>query len=229
MPTHFDRRATILLLGALVGGVAGGLGVALAQDRLPGNTQAALPQRNLLVELRQVEQTEAQDQGAGVAIRSEGRLGGSADVRLHAGSQRREGDVMQQVRVLNGAQASMRLGQAMALQGWQLAWTPQGVQALPGTQWVEAVSGFVVRPAWPGGEQPVRVELSAEGGSLPADPAQPAPRRTQVLSTVQVPLGQWVEVARSGEAASTSERGVLSTRELQGRQRMVIELRITAP
>jgi hypothetical protein len=231
-PLHALGRGGAALLAAAA--LGGGLGAAAAQGRAPGPGGAALPLRNLLVEVRQSEHTRTQEQQAGVSsggvvVRSDGQVSGSAGVTLQAGSQARDGGVTQQVRVLNGAQASVRLSRALALQWWQVTWTPQGVQALPGVQWLEAARGFVVRPAWPGGDQPVQVEVSAEGARLQADPAAPGTDGRRVLTTVQVPLGQWVTIASSDDTAGRSERGVLSSREAQSARQEVVELRVTAP
>lgn len=212
------RSATVACLAA-----AAVLAPAQAQQRPAGTTEAALPARNLLVEVRQADQAQGQDHGGGldggsVVIRSDGRVQGSAGVTLQSRSQSRNAGLTQQVRVLNGARASVRLAQALPLQWWQVVWTPQGPQALPSTQWAEAVRGFVVQPAWAGGDQPVRVEISTEAGAA-----------GRVLTTVEVPLGQWVTVASSSDASQSSERGVLSSREVRRTQEQVVELRVTAP
>jgi hypothetical protein len=223
------RSATVAWLAA-----AALLAPAQAQQRPAGAAEAALPARNLLVEVRQADQAQGQDHGGGidggsVVIRSDGRVQGSAGVTLQSRSQSRNAGVTQQVRVLNGARASVRLAQALPLQWWQVVWTPQGPQALPSTQWAEAVRGFVVQPAWPGGEQPVRVEISTEAGAAGRVLDGSPTAASRVLTTVEVPLGQWVTVASSSDAAQSSERGVLSTREARHTQQRVVELRVTAP
>ena len=64
---------------------------------------------------------------------------------------------------------------------------------MPRTSYIERTRGFVVTPNWPGGRQPVQVDLKAtrpQGGQVEG--------QTQVFSTVQVALGDWITVARSG-------------------------------
>jgi hypothetical protein len=226
------RRGRSAVLACLLAAV--GVAPAPAQQRLPGSAQAALPLRNLLVEVRQSEQAQGQDRGGGldggsVVIRSDGRVQGSAGVTLQSRSQNRDAGTTQQVRVLNGARASVRLAQALPLQWWQVVWTPQGPQALPSTQWAEAVRGFVVQPAWAGEEQPVRVEISTEGGGAGRGLDGSQSTASRVLTTVEVPLGQWVTVASSSDAAQSSEHGVLSSREARRTQERVVELRVTVP
>ena len=53
--------------------------------------------------------------------------------------------------------------------------------------------------------------------------------RADVLTTLQLPLGQWVTIASSGEHAQARERGVASTRESSSDRRVVVQMRVTAP
>jgi hypothetical protein len=231
-PAFALRRGRSAALACVV--AAAVVAPAQAQQPPPGSAAVALPVRNLVVEVRQSDQAQGQERGGGldggsVVIRSDGRAQGSAGVTLQSRSQSRTAGVTQQVRVLNGARASVRLAQALPLQWWQVVWTPQGPQALPSTQWAEAVRGFVVQPAWAGGEQPVRVEISTEGGAPGRVLDGSPPPASRVLTTVEVPLGQWVTVASSSDATQSSERGVLSSREARRTQQLVVELRVTAP
>jgi hypothetical protein len=184
-----------------------------------------LPLRNLLVELRQSDASAVQREGAGVGgsvvIGSDGKLSGGAGIGAQARSRDAAGDSVQQVRVLNGGRAGVRLARAVPLEFVQIAWTPQGAQVLPSTLWTETGRGFVVQPRWPGGAAPVTVEVSAEGGA--------GSERSQVLTTVQLPLGEWVTIASSANSASERRGGAWSTHEVERSGSLVVQMRVTAP
>ena len=184
-----------------------------------------LPLRNLLVELRQSDASAVQREraaaGGSVVIGSDGHVSGGVGIGAQLRSRDAAGDSVQQVRVLNGGRAGVRLARAVPLEFVQIVWTPQGAQVLPSTVWTETGRGFVVQPRWPGGAAPVTVEVSAEGGG--------SAERAQVLTTVQLPLGEWVTIASS--AAGTSERrsGGWATHEVERSGSLVVQMRVTAP
>jgi hypothetical protein len=108
------------------------------------------------------------------------------------------------------------------------------------TVWIDLGQGMSVAPRWRGGRAPVVVELQAQsrqpmmaGGAGGAYGGQMDPdgqsRRIEVGSTLAVPLGEWVVVARSGSQVQRQQRGTLSTRELDEDQQAQLEIRITAP
>ena len=105
------------------------------------------------------------------------------------------------------------------------------------TTWIDLGQGLIVTPRWPGGRAPVTVELEARS----SEPAQPGGaysgqldpdgqvRRTEVSSTVSVPLGEWTVVARNGGQSSNTQSGTLSTRSLDESRSEQLEIRVTAP
>jgi hypothetical protein len=112
-------------------------------------------------------------------------------------------------------------------------WTPWGPAAAVRSQWLELVNGIEVQPRWPGGDAPVTVELAAQratpatGGWQGARPATAA--QWSVLTTVQLPLGEWVSVAQlqsasRGSAVSTGGFGAATA----SRQRS-LQLRVSLP
>ncbi len=115
------------------------------------------------------------------------------------------------------------------------------VNMVPQTVWIDLGQGLNVRPRWAGGHAPVVVELEAQarqpaqlgsqmggvyGGQIDPDGQT---RRIEVGSTLSVPLGQWVVVARSGGRVQGQQSGSLSTRDLDDSQSEQLEIRITAP
>lgn len=111
------------------------------------------------------------------------------------------------------------------------------IHIVPQTVWIDLGQGLVVTPRWPGGRAPVTVELEARS----SEPAQAGGaysgrvdpdgqvRRTELSSTVSVPMGEWTVVARNGGQASNTQSGTLSTRSLDESRSEQLEIRITAP
>lgn len=220
--------------------------LALLMPTAPAIAAERLPMRNLLVEVRQGDESQLRASGAGiqqgaVVIGPNGEASVRGGVTFEARGRNDARGSSQQVSVLNGGRASVRIGASVPMQWLQWAWTPDGPVVVAETGFVETGRGFVVQPRWPGGNAAVTVEVSTEAtdrasGGLPsrhAPDGQPLPegslQQAGVLSTLRLPLGEWVTVARAGESHSTSERGVVSTREVQRDRRFVLQMRVTAP
>ena len=194
--------------------------------------QAAPPQRNLSVEMRVSEdQAETQRDAQGSRSRSAAAAaaidaGGSVTVR--SGSSRQAADATQRVLVLNGGRASLRLAQGLQVDDTEVWWTPWGPGAAVRSQWVELVNGMEVQPRWPGGDAPVTLEIAAQSaGRATPNSGQPLPPQASVFTTVQVPMGEWVEVARlQGRQSSVSGGGFGAA--TSSRQRS-LQVRVSLP
>lgn len=203
------------------------------------------PRQNLWVELRWVESSVSAAAVAGVregavVVGTAGSVSPRGAVELSTRRRDEGAEQLQRLLVLNGSSASLQLSEQTPVE-----WLDYGVQlelnangnagpaqpgkayALPRRSMVEQTRGFSVSPHWPGGSQPVRVELKAQD-LAPAGPGAQAtvPARQQVLSTVQVPLGDWVTVARSGQGQQRQERGVISSRDAEARSLRELQLRV---
>ncbi len=200
------------------------------------------PAQNLWVEVRWVDSAVS---GAAVAGLSTGATvvgtAGSISARGGAGlsTQRRDEQQVQRLLVLNGHPASVRLTEQTPVQ-----WLDFGVQfdagganpgaganrgwAVPRHGVTEQTQGFSVTPHWPGGQQPVRVELRAQGsaGAMQGQQQGQAQSQAEVLSTVSVALGQWLTVARSGAATQRQERGIISSRSAEAQSARELQLRV---
>jgi hypothetical protein len=160
-----------------------------------------LPQRDLLIELREADASQAPAGAPGWSVRS-------AD----AGMARER--PAQQLRVHNGASASLRLTVTRPLQVWQAAPGALLPVPVPTTQWIAAGQRLTLQPRWPGGREPVSVAVNA--GSSHLDPSvapgsAELPQRTEahVATTVSAPLGQWVVLAATG--AGEDDANVVSS------------------
>lgn len=197
-----------------------------------GFVQAAPPQRNLSVEMRvSDDQADAQRDAQGsVTIGSRGgrpNVGGS--VTVQAGSSRQASDSTQRVLVLNGGRATLRLAQGLQVDDTEVWWTPWGPGATVRSQWVELVNGMEVSPRWPGGDAPVTLEIAAQSaGRATPNSGQPLPPQASVFTTVQVPMGEWVEVARMQGRQSTVSSGGGFGAATSSRQRS-LQVRVSLP
>lgn len=225
--------------------------ILMAATLAPARAES-LPQRNLLVEWRTSGQSQDARAGAGAGVttitRNVPTPGGGytvsttrrteTTVTFGAGSVQTQssGQGQQQMLVLNGGQARLFVGESRPFTVWQWGWgTPAGQPTAQPQVWGQTVfldlgQGLVVRPSWPGGQAPVRVELqatSAQRGT--AYEPDGTSRRAEVASTLLVPLGQWLVVARSGQRTEIDQAGTLSTRTLDRQDSGVLEIRITAP
>lgn len=190
----------------------------------PAKATKAGPPRDLLVELRQVEEG-----GGGYVVGT------------------RPGPPLlapQQVQVRNGERATLRLGQSIAVQWVKSARSHTGTLAAGGASatssgggvtqelmWMDAGQSLSVRPQWPGGQQPVTLEVEVQSAGVDphagamAGSNLPVQSRSQLATTVTAPLGQWVTVASSGAAP---QRGVYGS-EAAAEARRLLQLRVLAP
>jgi hypothetical protein len=223
---------------------------------LPASQAQASPALNLLVEWRIGGQASSQVRQSGiqsgrVIIDSRRGVIGQAGVSYGTTQIESSGHSVQQVMVLNGGRARLFFGSTQMVTTWQWAWTPggatggqpgDGAQAssftvVPQTVRVDLGQGLVVAPRWPGGRAPVTVELEARS----SEPAQPGSiqsgqidadgqiRRSELSSTVSVPLGEWTVVARNAGQSSRAQSARLSTRDVDESRSEQLEIRISVP
>jgi hypothetical protein len=114
------------------------------------------------------------------------------------------------------------------------AYSPS-IQAYSTTTWVDTGQGLRVRPSWPGGQAPVtltfdtRSDVSDASRALGSSGTELPPAQLQAESTLRVPLGRWVVVARTGGQQTQSQRGTHSTNELAQGGHTVLEIKVSLP
>jgi hypothetical protein len=196
-----------------------------------GFAQAAPPLRNLSVEMRvSDDQADAQREArGGVTVTNRGGrpdVGGS--VTVQSGSLRQGMDSTQRVLVLNGGRATLRMAQGMQVDDIEVWWTPWGPGVAVRSQWLELVNGMEVQPRWPGSDAAVLLEIAAQSaGRARPNSGQPLPPQANVFTTVQVPMGEWVEVARVQGRQSTVSGGGFNA-STSSRQRS-LQVRVSLP
>lgn len=190
--------------------------------------RAQLPQRDLQVSLRQVEES------SGAVVLS---------------TQTRPLFEMQQIQVRNGSQASLSVGQTLPMQ-----WV-QAVLALPAAHqasapaatppppnqrsggvvnqlvWLHAGQHLTVLPRWPGGKKDVLIDVEVQSSQVDArtGPELPAQTQNQVRTTLSAPLGQWVTLAVTGKSTPGGASYGTYGSEAATEPRRLLQLRVTAP
>jgi len=151
---------------------------------------AAPPAVHLQVELRFVDVATSEAANGAFVVGTRGgtaAAAGSYSVR----TERRAGDEVLQVSVLNGARATLHASRLRALPAgeWMMGGDRPGFAQT--RVWVEAGRGFTVQPRWPGGADAVQVEIGVEGDE-------------RVASRLTVAPGAWTTCARLGSGVSAT-------------------------
>lgn len=229
-----SAASRVALPAALLGASAALMAPAHAQG----------PKQNLQVELRWVESELSGATVAGVrdgstVVSTGGSVSARGGVTLSTENREQRQQLFPRLLVLNGAQASFTMTESTPIQWVDVALDRQQgerdrVVVVPRQGLAERVRGIVVRPNWPGGRNPVNVEVRASdqaqmpssgayGTSLPDAQQRPS---TDVLSTVQAPLGIWVTIARTGSVTASASRNVYSTRDAEVQKLRELQLRV---
>jgi hypothetical protein len=177
-----------------------------APDLIASSTP--LPLRNVLIEVRQVQQTQAQNSdtqvrgsvGVGVGVDAGSGAWGQGQIQARQGQSQRSGTATQQVLVLNGRSARVAVATQVPLRVLQTYVRNGAVVAVAGTLILEAGTGFSATPRWDGSDR-VELEISAaqtlQGGQTLRGDAPNALQSAHTSSLLVVPLDTWVTVAES--------------------------------
>ena len=198
-------------------------GGTFAKDKpKPEPAKPELPKRDLMVELRQVE--DGQASGYTVGTQSQ-----SAPWPAQA------------VRVRNGEKASVRMGQAMPVQWVQSVSAQSAGMTAPGVNvrssggsvnqamtWMNAGQSIEITPRWTGGKEDVALEVEVQTSAIGDQAASGLPKQSQsqLATTVTAPMGIWVIIASSGGAVAA--KGSYGS-ETGNEVRRTIQVRVTAP
>ncbi|UUX96345.1 hypothetical protein [Aquabacterium sp. J223] len=229
-PPPWHRRRLIAWLG--VAGLS-----------LPAVAQPRLPAVNLLLSWEVVEGQAAAaglSTGGGWAVSTQGMAGAQPGAVLRSAPTDRSAGV-QRLRVVNGGQATARLGRPVQVVWAEGLRTPDGDVGVLRQAWTEAVTALTLRPVWPGGQAPVALSVSAvlpqgrETGEMASMARLGGPERrdrppahAQVETQLLLPMGEWVTLADLGPAPVHTAPGELSTRSVARRAGPVLRVKVEA-
>jgi hypothetical protein len=192
-----------------------------------GPTVPTLPAVNLTVEVRVIDEAQA---------------AGRASVTLSTRPLAADAPEILQLQLSNGQPGALRLGRRLPVQWVQAAARgaepaasgAAGGAVVQALTWVPSGHGLWVLPRWPGGDQPVELDLrfdSLSNSPIPSTSGTPLPaqRAREVATRVSVPLGVWTTFAATGTPASAGGGYTVSTQALSDRGRQLMQVRVSAP
>ena len=214
--------------------------VCRAQAAINSIANSPLPLRNVLIEVRQIQNRDAQTtalQSSGtVHADSAGNLGVQGQIQARQGQQRQSDSAAQQVLVLNGRSARISLGSRTPMRVVQTFVRNGTLVAVPTTLIWEAGTGFTATPRWDGSNT-VELELGAQqtnssnamgsaaggAGSLGRSTLQ------TTTSTLAVPLGTWVTVAKSDTDSDGQRNDLGGNARWATQATSEVQVRLTLP
>jgi hypothetical protein len=225
---------------------------------LANSAPPSLPQRNLVIDWRQIDDNETTSQPAArwssTVTTSGAQLSVSGGVTVSTQQRSSSQSFSQQMRVLNGGRVTVRLNQSVPVMWVEAAQTNtnpaagygganlprSGAAVVQGLTWLDAGRQISLQPRWPGGELPAVVDVQVDNATLENErptvaamnsggAALPVQLRSQTVTTVLAPLGQWVTIARTGGETTSEPRGVVSTTTATSQQRQLMQIRVLVP
>jgi len=185
--------------------------------------------RNLQIEVRQVRDSSQ----AGSALEANGGVilqpgNSSATVNITGQSSQRNDmrDLTQRVLVLNGRNVNINLVNSRPVRLVQTFVQNGVVRYIGGTVLIDANSGFSARPLWLGGDS-AELELAAVQTTRPGAAPPGSLSSSSTNTALTLPLGEWVTVAQSDDAASSSSSGTASSGQSASREGLRVEVRIS--
>ena len=176
--------------------------------------------RNLIISVRSDDEMRAARAGV------EGRVlvhpeGVSVNGRIESSRSSLDNNATQQIRVLEGSPARLRVGREMPYT--QPVWveTPNGMQRVPATAIRETGRWLNVAPTLQG--EQVLLDIQPESAQI--NPQHPRSTDVQSLSTrVRVPLGQWVPLGGVDSREQQQINGKTSSQSQSNQTWVKIEL-----
>lgn len=166
-----------------------------------GQAQAVMEARSLTVSVR--IDSDNQQSGQGVAVAAPA---GRVRAKVYGSEQSGSRSSVQQVGVIEGKQASIRIGQSILLPLHSVQVGPTGTFVSESVMVRDLGAGFTVTPRIRG--QQVQVDISLSQDLPTTDPME---MRTDRLSTtISGPLGQWIHVGGASQQEGGQQAGVIA-------------------
>jgi len=189
-----------------------------------GNITSTLPLRNLSIEVRQINQTSAEQ--SGISARGNIRLrpnasSASVDVDAQQNQQSSSTNTLEQVLVLNGRRVAVGLRNSVPLRLVQAVIQNGVLVIVPGTVLLESGTGFDAIARWEGGDL-VELELDAsQGKGTVMSPT------ASTATSLMVPVGEWITVAHSDSQGSSNQSAIASSGRWSSQALLQVQLRVT--
>lgn len=195
-----------------------------AQTAINSGALGELPLRNLLIEVRQInEDRRSQERlDATATVRAQpGNSSAALALGLQATQAERSGSAQQQALVLNGRRTAIVLRNTVGLRVLQSFQHQGRWVTTPGTLWLQAGTGFDAMPRWDGGDT-VELELATLQGRN-ALAGESASTRTSVM----LPLGVWMTVAESEETQDSQQSGPGNSGRSASLSQLQVQVRVS--
>lgn len=147
-----------------------------------------------------------QARGAGVAARSSDEHA-SAALRLQRDTRTREGTDVQTLRVLEGKEAFIHIGESVPTSERHIVIGGGAVSIAEGTRYEEYGTGFYVRPRLAGDS--VVLDIIPSRRERRGDDSAAV---REASTSVSGPLGRWIEIATADSQTSNRSSGIASSR-----------------
>jgi type II secretory pathway component HofQ len=138
----------------------------------------------------------------GATVRVEGVQG-----KVYSSEAQNTDRIAQQVQVVEGAQAYIRVGQSVPVSTAQVTEGAGGRRTLRTTEFRDVDTGFYVRPRVSGDQVTLEIFSAADRLRSPATAAADIQR---VRTVVSGRLGEWIEIAGIAQQGSRADAGLLS-------------------
>lgn len=183
-------------------------------------TELDRPARELLLTVRRSADAPGRESGAGVEFET-GTEGTGGRGTITRRSTTRRADLTQQLRMREGAPATILIGET-EVQGFRVIAGRLGVGVEPVFR--DTARGFQIRPQLqPDGR--VRVDINQlheqPGGAYPG-----RIDRQAVTTSITLEPGQWHHLASIGQSATVEERSLASRRSTRDRDAMTLQIRV---
>ena len=195
-----------------------------ADNSAQGSITSTLPLRNLSIEVRQINQTSAEQ--SGISARGNIRLrpnasSANADVNARQDQQSSNTNTLQQVLVLNGQRVAVGLRNSVPLRLVQAVIQNGVLVIVPGTVLLESGTGFDAIARWEGGDL-VELELDASQGK-----GTVMSQTASTATSLMVPVGEWITVAHSDSQGSGNQSAIASSGRWSSQALVQVQLRVT--
>jgi len=187
-------------------------------------SQLDQPLRRLLITVKQLSGDTARNSGVAVS----GTIGdhSHAEAKVWQTEKRDDADRMQQVQVMEGAQAFIDVGRQIPISDFGVEQSRGGTRIEQQTRYAGATTGFYATPRLNGDR--VTIDISPYQTTVQGA-AQPPSFNVQSLhTTITGKLGEWIELGASSTRTDDKDSGVITYSTSQrGEQDRRILLRVT--